>query len=361
MQGGRDGKRARQDGGGNRANNKKRYLHKAPASGGKSGIPQSSRGIIVSCTSSKENLAGKEAMALFTESYEQLGGTWKQQGGAGAGADPAEGEAAAVPTDIAAALASEVAELRDPSRRPFYFHQVGMHSVVYVECKDAEGPSPAALAQHACQRVADSHQSETRFCSRFYPVEHTCYASMEKIEELAEQVSARHFPADAEQPIQYAVAFDARAAPPLDRMAVIDAFASRVPAPHKVNLGAPQKTILVNLVKAVCGVAVVDRFKELCRYNVRTLALSEEEREAQRQEQRTQTKQQQAAAAAEQPEQTEQTEQPAAAAVAAGQQEAAAPQQQQQLQDDEQQGAAEPVAQAAAEVVQAVAEPAQAP
>ncbi len=29
MQGGRDGKRARQDGGGNRANNKKRYLHKA--------------------------------------------------------------------------------------------------------------------------------------------------------------------------------------------------------------------------------------------------------------------------------------------------------------------------------------------
>lgn len=141
-------------------------------------------------------------LTIAMQSYEQLGGTWKQQGGAGAGADPAEGEAAAVPTDIAAALASEVAELRDPSRRPFYFHQVGMHSVVYVECKDAEGPSPAALAQHACQRVADSHQSETRFCSRFYPVEHTCYASMEKIEELAEQVAARHFPADAEQPIQ---------------------------------------------------------------------------------------------------------------------------------------------------------------
>ena len=100
-------------------------------------------------------------------------------------------------------------------------------------------------------------------------------------------------------------------------------------APHKVNLNAPQKTILVNLVKGTCGVAVVQRFRcaapsrrwpcaslswrgfnstvcrpcwarsnltvvsqiqkircipthpcrELFRYNIRTLAQPEEERE----------------------------------------------------------------------------------
>lgn len=42
----------------------------------------------------------------------------------------------------------------------------------------------------------------------------------------------------------------------------------------------------MNVVKAQCGVAVVERFKELCRFNVRTLALPEEEREAQREAQR---------------------------------------------------------------------------
>lgn len=52
--------------------------------------------------------------------------------------------------------------------------------------------------------------------------------------------------------------------------------------PHKVNLSAPQKSILVNLVKGTCGISVVDKYKELCRFNIRTLAMSDEEREAQR-------------------------------------------------------------------------------
>jgi hypothetical protein len=107
-----------------------------------------------------------------------------------------------VPTDFAAALASEVAELRERSRQPFYYHHLGLHSVVYVECKDAEGPSPAALVAHACERVAAAQQVQTRHCSRFYPVEHTCYASLDKVQELAEHVVAQHFPADAEQGVE---------------------------------------------------------------------------------------------------------------------------------------------------------------
>ena len=370
------GKRGRQERGGSGKPSKKRYLHKPvsstqrpcccshrpcstcrppscvqPAGGNKLGIPMQSRGIMISCTSSKEQQAAREAIALFTEvrrrrrrrspmmgsltrpglpgslplrvhpplsplpptcpqSYEQLGGTWTQQAGPAA----ADAAADAPPTDIAAALASEVAELRGGSRQPFYYHQLGIHSVVFLECKDGGGPGPAALVQHACQRVSDSQQGAGRFCSRFYPVERTCYASMEKIEELAAQVVRDHFPADAQEPIevcvracvcacgvrggvcaacwggwgggcthvggrasggavgsaagvwhgrsvprhalrsaarllcasacltappprltarlpapQFAVVYDARAAPPLDRMEVINAFATRVP------------------------------------------------------------------------------------------------------------------------------------
>lgn len=52
------------------------------------------------------------------QAYEELGGTWKARahGAAGEAGDDA-GEAP--PTDIAAALASEVAELKEPAKQPF--------------------------------------------------------------------------------------------------------------------------------------------------------------------------------------------------------------------------------------------------
>ena len=179
--------------------------------------------------------------------------------------------------------------------------------------------------------------------------------------------------------LQFAVQYDARAAPALDRMQVIDLFATLVPVscrvfawleeqqavmllpflgpltapylphshsqpcptrsphsllqpPHKVNLDKPQKTILVNVTKATCGVAVVEQFRELCRYNIRTLAIPEEERERQKAEHQAQQAQQKA-------------EQEAAAAA--------------KQQEQEKEGEGVPVAAAAAEEPKAAAEPAQ--
>ena len=61
----------------------------------------------------------------------------------------------------------------------------------------------------------------------------------------------------------------------LDRMDVINLFANAVKQPpHKVNLTAPAKSIMVNLTKDSCGVAVVSDFKDLGRFNIRELALA---------------------------------------------------------------------------------------
>ncbi|PSC72640.1 THUMP domain-containing family [Micractinium conductrix] len=281
MTGGNKRKEWGRGGGGGGKSNKKRFMNRGAPTGGKGGVPLGSRGILVSCTNSKETPAGREAADLFTEIYEQLGGTWKRAAtAAGPTAGATDADAAdAPPTDIAAALASEVAELKDTAKSPLFYHLTGIHSVVYLECKDADGPSPSAMVLAASEAAAAQQRNPTRWCLRFSPVELTCFASMEKIGELAAKVVAEHFPADTKKPIEFAVQYDARAAPELDRMAVINAFANLVPAPHKVNLNAPQKTILVNLVKGTCGVAVVQRFRELFRYNIRTLAQPEEERE----------------------------------------------------------------------------------
>lgn len=49
--------------------------------------------------------------------------------------------------------------------------------------------------------------------------------------------------------------------------------------PHKVNLASPDKTILVNLLKNACGVAVVQQYKELAKFNVHMLTHPPEEEE----------------------------------------------------------------------------------
>ncbi|PRW56090.1 THUMP domain-containing 1-like protein [Chlorella sorokiniana] len=270
--------------GGDGGRSKRKYVNKSAPSGARPGMPVGSRGVLVSCVTSKEQQAGREAANLFAEAYEELGGTWKSKAG-GAPADDADAGGDAGPTDIAAALASEVAELKEPAKQPFRWELVGINSVVFLEARDPEGPSPTALVQHLCKQAAQTKVNRTKWCNRFYPVEHTCYASMEKIGDLAAAVAAQHFPADATEGIEFAVQYDARAAPPLDRMEVINAFATRIQKPHSVNLGAPQKTVLVNVVKSTLGVAVVDQFKELCRFNIRSLAMSDEEREVQRQQQ----------------------------------------------------------------------------
>lgn len=45
----------------------------------------------------------------------------------------------------------------------------------------------------------------------------------------------------------------------------------------QVNLKAPTKTVLVQLIRNGCAVAVVPSYKELAKYNVRKLAEVEEE------------------------------------------------------------------------------------
>jgi hypothetical protein len=78
-------------------------------------------------------------------------------------------------------------------------------------------------------------------------------------------------------PLTFGVDVERRSCSKFDQKEVIDAFAKAVPAPHKVNLSKPDRTILVQLVRNVCAVAVAPRFKELCKYNVRVAAEPEEE------------------------------------------------------------------------------------
>ena len=119
-----------------------------------------------------------------------------EAGGDGADAAPPGGD------DIQAALAAEVAALKDRSAQPFVVHNVGVSSCIYVECRWEGAPSPSEVVAAACQEAADTRQNKSRFCNRFYPIEHTCYASVEKIGELAEKLVPQYFPEGVEEGVQ---------------------------------------------------------------------------------------------------------------------------------------------------------------
>jgi hypothetical protein len=83
-------------------------------------------------------------------------------------------------------------------------------------------------------------------------------------------------------PRTFAVMFAARANNSMKRADVIPAVAGLVPAPHKVDLGAPDLTIMCEVMKGTCCISVVRDYYPLLKYNQRLLGMSEEERDAEK-------------------------------------------------------------------------------
>lgn len=232
-------------------------------------IPSGSRGVLISCVIGKETKAGREATNVFQEAYEHF---------CPDAADLADGdEAPDAGGDISELLANEVKDLKDRSKQLFTVRNMSIPSLVYVSFNYKGGPTPAALVAHVCREAQRTKQNVTRLCSRFYPVDRVCSSTLASMEGIAKEIAAESFPEDAKVGVQFSVEYERRAAPPdLDRMAVINVFANAVKQPpHKVNLSHPEKTILVNVAKGTCGVAVVEDFRELAKYNLRALAASE--------------------------------------------------------------------------------------
>ncbi|GMH00017.1 hypothetical protein Nepgr_001856 [Nepenthes gracilis] len=167
---------------------------------------------------------------------------------------------------------AELEELGDKSKRRFTKLDSGCNGVVLIQMQKRDGePGPKEIVQLMMESAASTRRQMSRFMLRVLPVEITCYASAEEISRAINPTVARYFPVEAETPVKFAVLYDARANTGIDRMKIIDAVARSVPGPHKVDLKDPAKTIVVQIVKTMCLIGVVDKYKELAKYNLRQL------------------------------------------------------------------------------------------
>lgn len=170
-------------------------------------------------------------------------------------------------------LEAELCEIRVKKKARFSGSETGCHGIIFVRMrKDSSGPTPVELAQAIVQSAADTKKTCTRHCLRVMPAEATMYASVEEVQRAAKSVILQHFPAGSEQsPIKFAIVCESRANTSVDKKEFIRTVAELVPQPHIVDLKHPDKTILVQIVKTTCVVGVVDKFKELAKYNIRQL------------------------------------------------------------------------------------------
>ncbi|XP_021772133.1 uncharacterized protein LOC110736265 [Chenopodium quinoa] len=169
-------------------------------------------------------------------------------------------------------IEAELKELGDKSKRRFSKIDTGCNGVVFVLMRRRDGdPSPGELVQHMMESASATKKHMSRFLLRVLPVELSCYASEEEISRAIKPVIEQYFPVNAEAPIKFAVQYDARANSGIERMKIIDAVAKAVPEPHKVDLKNPEKTIIVQIVKTVCLIGVVEKYKELAKFNLRQL------------------------------------------------------------------------------------------
>ncbi|KAK9100351.1 hypothetical protein Scep_023781 [Stephania cephalantha] len=169
-------------------------------------------------------------------------------------------------------IEDEIKELGDRTKRHFVSLDSGCNGVVFVQMHKREGdPGPAKIVQHIMTSAASTKKHMSRFILRILPAEITCYASEEEISKAIKPLIEEHFPADAQSPVKFAVLYEARANTGIDRMTIINSVAKSVPSPHKVNLESPDKTIVVQIVKTVCLIGVVKKYKELSKYNLRQL------------------------------------------------------------------------------------------
>ncbi|KAF3971140.1 hypothetical protein CMV_005244 [Castanea mollissima] len=140
--------------------------------------------------------------------------------------------------------------------------------------RDGE-PSPINIVQHMMTSLASTRKHMSRFILRILPIEVACYASEEEISRAIKPLVAEYFPVETQKPQKFAVLYEARANSGIDRMKIINAVAKSIPGPHKVDLKNPDKSIVVEIVKTVCLIGVVEKYKERAKYNIRQLTSSQ--------------------------------------------------------------------------------------
>ncbi|KAL8289853.1 hypothetical protein RB597_001471 [Gaeumannomyces tritici] len=262
-------------------------------------------GIWVTCARSQEAKAAREVQLLFDEYAEKLYGVAPRDDAAAEDEDEDE--------DIEASIQRELTSMKPENGNGKARDEVFTVLRQSVDCllfvKTREPIEPVEFAHRICvdaKAAADPKARRSRYLNRLTPITLVGRASDKGMQEVCEGVLPQWFtmkrakdegeqqkavegatekteecsvPAaaaadnDEEKPAYtYAIRATTRNQCPLKRGDVINQIAGMIDDRHKVNLGSPDKVILVDMYQKIYGMSVVDGdWDGLKRYNISEL------------------------------------------------------------------------------------------
>ncbi|KAI4383695.1 hypothetical protein MLD38_009501 [Melastoma candidum] len=157
-------------------------------------------------------------------------------------------------------IEDEIRELGAKSKRRFATLDSGCSGVIFIQMQRQTGdPGPKEIVQHIMTSAASKRKHTSRFILRILPVELACYASEEEISKAIKPLVST-FLTETEPPSMYVI----------KNLHILD-FCLNYGGPNKVGLNNPDKSVMVRIVKTTCLIEVVEKYKELAKYNLRQL------------------------------------------------------------------------------------------
>ncbi|XP_072125104.1 THUMP domain-containing protein 1 isoform X1 [Mobula birostris] len=255
--------------------NKSSYLrHVAKKPRGSRELEAGMQGLLITCNMNERKCTA-EAYSLLYEYADQLYGPEKFV--EESNSEDEEDD------DAEAALEQEVRQINASTQkqlRRFQALDSGANNIVFIRTHDIE---PDKLVHHILKDLHTTKKKKTRAILRMLPVSGSCKAFMEEIPKYFETFLEPWFKVPKKATFQ--IVYKARNNSHMNRDDVIKALAGIVVnlnAENKVDLSFPEYTIIVEIIKSVCCVSVVQDYILFRKYNLQEVTKSDTEEKSKR-------------------------------------------------------------------------------
>jgi len=229
------------------------------------------RGILITCSPGQEAACRREAYHLLLEYFELFREKKKDI------------ELSGNDLNQELSLEDELKQLRKQTSKTglpnastdlnmFYTIEVGVKGSVFFAFHSSVDVEPCEMVEKIMQDVERTKVRKCRYSVRFIPVDGICYARKEEASrlfcELLEKKLKQWKPLEKNS---FAVVFRKRNNSGAHRNDFIEAIAQHMPSCFHVNLDKPNITILVEVLKTSCLIAIVENYDRYCKFNVHEL------------------------------------------------------------------------------------------
>ncbi|TPX67059.1 hypothetical protein SpCBS45565_g04023 [Spizellomyces sp. 'palustris'] len=270
--------------GGNRKNKSRQikkslFAQKVLQSGQKSGfnsmqVEPGMQGIMAFCTMNKEKQAVAELRNILDEFAEQLYGREQNSEESTINDSVADEEG----QDVADMLDRELKQLqskREGKEEQFHWRKTNIDCMVFLQTHHPIDPSD--FVYRILTDLQTKKIKRTRYTMRMHPVQETCRAYMDDIKQLAQRLLSPYFHQEEQSPVRWACEPRIRWNDKIKRGDLIIEIANVVGQNHVVNLKQPELTVVIDIFKNICAMAVVRDYPGLKKYNLEKIFEAEQE------------------------------------------------------------------------------------